>query len=73
MNETGLNTISVSDNGCGITREGPTLLDVASIESKEFGGSQSVCGKALDTISTLAFVTIETSADESDSGFQLRF
>jgi DNA mismatch repair protein MutL len=74
LTETGLDTISISDNGCGIPREGLSLLCTEGATSKQFGGRQAGGrGKALEAIASLSFVTIETSADDSGSGFRLQF
>lgn len=70
----GLETITVSDNGCGIDRDGLSILCTEGVTSKEFGKDLSGGrGKALDAISALSYITIDSSADNSGIGYRLTF
>ena len=70
----GLESISISDNGCGISREGLELLCTEGATSKEFGSDlNGGRGKALDAISSLSYITVESCADNSQKGYRLYF
>ena len=72
---TGLEFIRISDNGLGIDREGMNILCLEGATSKEFGKdfNSGGRGKALDAISSLAFVTVESCSNDNGSGYRLSF
>lgn len=70
----GLEMISISDNGCGINREGLELLCTEGATSKELGSNLSGGrGKALDAISSLSYISVESCSDNSQKGHRLYF
>lgn len=70
----GLETISISDNGCGIDREGLELLCTEGATSKKFGSNLSGGrGKALDAISSLSYISVESCSDDCQKGYRLYF
>ncbi|OHS95119.1 mismatch repair protein [Tritrichomonas foetus] len=74
MTGNGLDSIVVTDNGCGISKEGLQILCTEGATSKKFGGEMSGGrGKALDAISKLAIVTVESCCDNSQQGYRLSF
>ncbi|KAH0789526.1 PMS1-like protein [Histomonas meleagridis] len=72
---TGLEFITVSDNGLGIDRESMDILCLEGATSKEFGKDYNSGGrgKALDAISSLSYVTIESSSNDDGYGYRLSF
>lgn len=70
----GLESIIISDNGCGIGREGLEILCKEGVTSKEYGGETSGGrGKALDAIASLSNIVIESCANDSGNGYRLTF
>lgn len=70
----GLDYISVSDNGPGITEEGLKLICDEGVTSKEFGKDVSGGrGRALEAISYLSYLTIESATENGGSGYRLQF
>nr|SOH55379.1 DNA mismatch repair protein [Trichomonas tenax] len=70
----GLDHISVSDNGPGISEEGLSMLCDEGVTSKEFGKDVSGGrGRALEAISYLSYLTIDTCTENNNSGWRLQF
>ena len=70
----GLDHISVSDNGPGISEEGLSMICDEGVTSKEFGKDISGGrGRALEAISYLSYLTIETCTNNDRKGFRLQF
>lgn len=70
----GLDHISVSDNGPGITEEGLKMICDEGVTSKEFGKDVSGGrGRALEAISYLSYLTIESATENGESGYRLQF
>lgn len=70
----GLDHISVSDNGPGISEEGLSMICDEGVTSKEFGKDVSGGrGRALEAISYLSYLTIDTCTDNSNNGWRLQF
>ena len=70
----GLDTIVINDNGCGISREGLMLLCNEGATSKKLGGKMSGGrGKALEAISSLSFISVESCVSGSQTGYRLYF
>ena len=70
----GLDHISVSDNGPGITEDGLNMICDEGVTSKEFGKDVSGGrGRALEAISYLSYLTIETCTNNDSNGYRLQF
>lgn len=70
----GLDRISVADNGSGIDYSGLHILCDEGATSKQFGSTTNGGrGKALEAINALSQMTVETSTDSSGCGFELKF
>ena len=70
----GLDFISVSDNGPGIPEEGLRLICDEGVTSKEFGKDVSGGrGRALEAISYLSYLTVETCTNNDNHGNRLQF
>lgn len=70
----GLESINISDNGCGINQQGLELLCTEGATSKEFGSDLSGGrGKALDAISSLSMISVESCCSNDQKGYRLYF
>ena len=70
----GLEYISVSDDGPGISENDLRIICEEGITSKTFGADVSGGrGQALQAISYLSYLTIESATDNSSNGFRLQF
>lgn len=75
IRESGLKLISVSDNGCGISKSDLSVIGNEGFTSKKFG-SIDQCGgrgRALEAMSYLSYLTIESSDNNQKDGYILSF
>lgn len=70
----GLESIVIVDNGCGISREGLELICTEGATSKILGSNTSGGrGKALNAISALSNLIVESSTSDNGTGYRLSF